>query len=108
MREFHVSRAARDRYALSDALFGLHGGVLVADVAGARRLAARMNEARATGRAPGTPTITAGDIFALGVIHEVSHHLVALYDGQVRPGAIAAAAGELDDELGSRRLERVI
>ncbi|MFL5679822.1 MAG: alpha-amylase, partial [Chloroflexota bacterium] len=108
MREFHVSRDARDRYALSDALFGLHGGVLVADVAGARRLAARMNEARASGRVPGTPTITAGDIFALGVIHEVCHHVVALYDEQIRPRAIATAATELDEELGARRIERVI
>src|SRR5215210_2124935 len=108
MREFHVSRAARDRYGLSDALFGLHGGVLVADVAGARRLAARMNEARAAGRVDGAPTITAGDIFALGVIHEISHHVVARYDVATRPGAIATAARELRDELGDGRVGRVV
>ena len=108
MREFHVSRAARDRYGLSDVLFGLHGGVLVADVAGARRLAARMNEARAAGRVDGAPTITAGDIFALGVIHEISHHVVARYDVATRPGAIATAARELGDELGDGRVGRVV
>src|SRR4051812_644219 len=108
MREFHVSRGARDRYGLSDALFGLHGGVLVADVAGARRLAAGMNEARATGRVQGAPTITAGDIFALGVIHEICHHVVAQYDARVRPGAIGTAAAELDSELGEGRVRRVV
>ncbi|HEY0444107.1 MAG TPA: hypothetical protein VGC90_07790, partial [Candidatus Limnocylindrales bacterium] len=95
MRELHVSRAARERYELSGALFGLRGAVIVADVAGARRLAARMNEARAAGTAPGTPTITGGELYALGILHEISHRLVGHYEEAVRAGAIAAAARDL-------------
>ena len=108
MRELHVSRGARERYELSGALFGLRGSVLVADVAGARRLAARMNAARAAGTTPGTPTITGGDLYALGILHEICHHLVARYDEGVRPGALAAAAEDLERELGRARVDGVI
>ncbi len=108
MREMHVSRGARERYELSGALFGLRGSVLVADVAGARRLAARMNQARAAGTAPGTPTIAGGELYALGILHEICHHLVARYDEDVRPGALVAAAEELERELGRSRVDGVI
>ena len=108
MREFHVSRQARERYDLEGTLFGLHGGLLVADVSGARRLAARINAARAAGDAPGPPTIGGGDVNALGILHEVFHYLIARYDTTVLPGALADAAAQLDGELGSDRIDRVI
>ena len=45
--EFHVSRAARQRYGFDEALFGLSGNVVFADFAAARRFAQKMNDARA-------------------------------------------------------------
>ncbi|MDQ6794724.1 MAG: alpha-amylase family glycosyl hydrolase, partial [Chloroflexota bacterium] len=108
MREFHVSRPARERYGLGGALFGLRGSVLVADVAGARRLAARMNEARARDAAAGPPTIAGGDLYALGVLHEVFHHVVAIHDKRIRPGALGAAVAQLETELGAERVAGVL
>ena len=49
MREFHVRRTARERYAIDDALLGARGDLVVADLAAIRRLAARMNAVRPAG-----------------------------------------------------------
>jgi len=108
VRAFHVSRTARERYDLNDELFGLHGSVLVADLRSIRRLAARMNDARARGEAPGPPTISAGELSALGILHEVFHHLIGRYDAATRPGAIADALAALVDDLGAEPVDRVI
>jgi len=108
VRELHVSLAARRQYGLGEALFGLRGSVLVADLAGARRLAARMNQARALGEAPGTPTITAGELGAIGILHEIFHHVVDRYDRRLSPGALRDAVTELEEEIGGRRLSRVL
>jgi glycosidase len=72
-RAFHVRRTARERYAIDDALFGIRGDLAVADLGGVRRLAAAMNDARPTG----APGVSAGEIGALGLLHEVGHLLVA-------------------------------
>src|SRR5947209_6488334 len=44
--EFHVTRAARERYELDDTWFGLSGNAILADFAATRRLAHRMNQVR--------------------------------------------------------------
>ena len=71
MRRFHVQRQARDRYGVDGTLLGVRGDLLVTDLAGIRRLSARMNAAREPGAAP----VSAGEIAALGLIHEASHLL---------------------------------
>jgi glycosidase len=108
VRQLHVSREARHRYGLGEALFGLRGSVLVADLARARQLAARMNRARALGDAPGTPTIAAGELGALGILHEIFHHVIGRYDERLSPGALRDAVTELEEEIGGRRLTRVL
>jgi glycosidase len=108
MREFHVSRAAREQYDLAGMLFGLRGSVVLVDVAGSRRLAARINEARAAGDAAGALIVGGGELYALGILHEVLHYLVERYDARIQPGAIDAVAAELEEELGPNRLDRVI
>ena len=100
-RAFHVRRDARDRYDIGRPLLGTTGDVVAADVAGIRRLAARMNAAR-----PAGPSVQAGDIGALGLIHEIAHLLIARYEAERMPGAIGAALADLDERLGpdARRL----
>ena len=48
--EFHVSRAARDRYAFDEALFGLSGNVILADFGATRRCAQRTGGLRTSSR----------------------------------------------------------
>ena len=97
MRDFHVRREPRERYGVVGALLGSRGDLVVADVAGIRRLAARMN----ADRAAGAPAVPAGEIAALGLLHEINHVLIARYERSRRPGAIRAALADLEQRLGS-------
>ena len=72
VRAFHVRRTARERYGIDDDLFGLRGDLAVADLTAIRTLSARMNAERP----PEGPGISAGEIGALGLLHEIGHRLV--------------------------------
>ena len=103
-RDFHVRRSAQDRYAIDGALLGVRGDLVVADGAGLRRLAARMNAQRA----PGAPGVGAGDIGALGLLHEVGHLLIARYEATRRSGAMADALTEVRSRLGADEADRLL
>ncbi|MEA2608870.1 MAG: hypothetical protein QOJ75_1113 [Chloroflexota bacterium] len=95
LRGFHIRREPRDKYAVDRPLIGTRGDLVFTDAPGIRRLAARMNLARAAG----TPSIQAGEIGALGLLHEIGHRLIARYEGS-RPGAMRTAMADLEDRLG--------
>ena len=71
---------ARERYGIDDALLGIRGDLAVADLAAIRRLAAA-DERGPAGRGARR---SAGEIGALGLLHEVGHLLI---------DALEAAAG---------------
>jgi glycosidase len=107
MRAIHLSTAARRRHRLGSKELGPRGSLPLDDLAQTRRIAARINADRIAGRAPGAPTASAGDLAALGVLHEVFHYLVHRYATEVRPGALTDAAAALDRELGRPDVDRV-
>jgi glycosidase len=96
MRDFHIRREPRERYAVERSLIGSRGDLVVADLAGIRRLASRMN----LDRAGGAPSVGAGEIAALGLLHEIGHILIARYQERRRPGAMGAALSDLEASLG--------
>jgi len=96
MRRFHVQRHARARYGIQGALLGVRGDLVVTDLTGIRRLADRMNAAREPGAAP----VSAGEIAALGLIHEIGHLLIQAYEQERRPRAMTDALATLDTGLG--------
>ncbi len=95
MREFHVRRTARERYAIDDALLGARGDLVVADLAAIRHLAARMNSVRAAG----APSVGAGEVVALGLLHEVAHLLTARFEA-LAAGRMAAALRDIRRDIG--------
>ncbi|HUP54120.1 MAG TPA: hypothetical protein VM408_01330, partial [Methylomirabilota bacterium] len=95
MREFHVRRTARERYGIDDALLGARGDLVVADHAAIRHLAARMNSVRAAG----APPVGAGEIVALGLLHEVAHLLTARFE-TLATGSMATALRDIRRDLG--------
>jgi glycosidase len=105
MRDFHVRREPRERYEVASSLIGTRGDLVVAEIAGIRRLAARMNLERVAG----APSVSAGEIAALGLLHEIGHVLIARYERNRRPGVISAALADLEARLGpdaARLLDR--
>jgi glycosidase len=105
MRDFHIRREPRERYAVASPLIGSRGDLVVADLGGVRRLADRMNLERVAG----APSVSAAEIAALGVLHEIGHVLIARYERTHRAEAIGSALAELEARLGpdaTRLLDR--
>ncbi|HLQ48057.1 MAG TPA: alpha-amylase family glycosyl hydrolase, partial [Candidatus Dormibacteraeota bacterium] len=103
MRELRVGRSSRRRYDLDHRHLGDDGELLVDQIAAARRLAGRLNE-----RGGGAPTAHAGEIVALGLLHEVAHALVDRYERDIKPGAFASALDRLDERIGHQAVDDVL
>jgi glycosidase len=104
MRELRVGRSSRRRFGLDRRHLGAQGELFVEEVAAARRLAARLNERAAAG----APAANAGEIVALGLLHEVGHALIDQYEREIKPGAFAAALDELDEHVGRKKVDEVL
>src|ERR1700728_3492230 len=106
MMEFHISREARDRYQVSDALFNFAGNVIFGDLASCRELAYRMTEVRAA--AGGQEPVNPGALSAMGLIDEVSHLLVAQYRRSRDPQVTKAALDWFAARVGEDNVEKLL
>ncbi len=88
--EFHISRSIRERLDLQDVLFSFTGNVVFANVAAARKLAQDLNELPGA-EAGSEGQVNAGALFAMGMIDELSHALVARYRKEQDPAVMSAA-----------------
>ena len=93
--EFHISRAVREATQIDDLLFSYSGNVVFADVAASRRLAEALNKSRKD-KAHGVDAdpadvFNAGALFAMGLIDELSHALVAQFRRQIDPAVLSEA-----------------
>jgi len=107
MFEFHVARAARERYSFDEALFGLTGNVVFADFAAARRFAQKMNEQRDLGADPGN-AIRAGDLNAMGLVDEILHFVIGMYRQLRNPEVISGALAALEARLTPQGLQQTL
>jgi len=104
--EFHVSRAARDRFLFDQTLFTTDGNVVFANFQAARQFAALINDYRQK-RNDNRP-ITAGQINALGMIDEIFHLVLHKYyedNGQIIRHALFT---ELETKIGKQRLDQAL
>ncbi len=105
--EFHISRNARDRYRVRDALFSFVGNVIFADLRACRDFAHRMNAVRASGNDP-SQIVHPGSLFAMGLIDEVSHALVAQYRRDRDPEVTRAALDWFAARIGEDDLDKLL
>ncbi len=98
-REFHVSRACRSRFQFNQALFSLSSNVILADYQAVRIFAQKMNEKRDLARFP-DKAVRAGSINAMGLIDEIMHYVVSLYEAQARPQVFKMFMADLEKNLG--------
>ncbi len=95
--EFHISRQARNTYRFPDHLFSFSGNVILADFDAARRLAQRINEERNATQHP-ERAVKASDIYAMGLIDEILHLVVARYRQQANPHLWQQTEGRIQAE----------
>jgi glycosidase len=105
--EFHVARQARDRYGIDDPFVRDDGTVVLPDPSTARRFAAAINAARPSAAEASQP-IEPAELYAMGLIHEILHHVVGLYLEQAQPAAFGSIVDALDEIPGRPAVDRVL
>ncbi|MGD0796978.1 MAG: alpha-amylase family glycosyl hydrolase [Acidobacteriaceae bacterium] len=104
--EFHISRAVREAAKVDDLLFSYTGNVVFADVAASRRLAIALNESRPN--ADPASAFNAGALFAMGLIDELSHALVASYRKQLDPNVLSEAVRWFASQFEPAKLDQLL
>ncbi len=99
MFEFHISRQVRDKYQFEEALFSITGNVILADFFMARRFADKMNQVRQAALYP-ERSVTASDIYAMGLLDEILHYMVELYRRNIKPSIMAEAYAWAQENVG--------
>src|SRR6185437_12797679 len=105
--EFHISGAIRKKLNLEDLLFSFEGNVVFANVAASRTLAQRLNELQGSVTDP-HPMVNAGALFAMGLIDELSHALIARYRHDVDPAVMSEAVRWFSGRLTPAEIERLL
>lgn len=105
--EFHINRSVRERLGLDDLFFSYTGNVVFANVTASRKLAARMNEDRER-HGHGAEVVNAGKLFAMGLIDELSHAMVARYRKEVDPAVLAQALDWFAARVGKEGVEKLL
>jgi len=107
MMEFHISREARERYQFSETLFSYNGNVVFADMPGCRRFAHLMNMVREADKNPDL-AVHAGALFAMGLIDEASHVVIARYREQFDKSVMADALSFFGEQTGPEALDKLL
>jgi glycosidase len=104
--DFHVSRLAREKYRIEQSLFSITGKVILADYQQARILSEKINSKR---KEEGKDQfVTAGQINALGLLHEIFHLLIRKYEESDNPGVFGKAINHLKDEIAESGLDKTL
>ena len=96
---FPISRAARERYALSRELFSSTGNVVFLDLHAARLFTQSINAARQAAADP-REALRAGDMNAMGLIDEILNYVVGLYRERANPRVLPKALAFAERSLG--------
>ena len=107
MMEFHISREARERYRFAESLFSYNGNVVFADMPACRAFAYRMNQVREADKNPDL-AIHAGALFAMGLIDEASHVIIARYREQFDRNVMADALAWFRSQMIPEALDKLL
>ena len=105
--EFHIARQARERYDFAESLFSYNGNVILADISACRVFAHRMNLVRDVEKHP-EQAVHAGQLFAMGLIDEASHVLMARYRQQLDPEVMTSALDWFGARVGSDNVDKML
>ncbi|MDZ7795386.1 MAG: alpha-amylase family glycosyl hydrolase [Spirochaetia bacterium] len=101
---FHISRFSRDRYQFSESLFSKEGHVISTNQKAVVQLVEAMNQKRNVNRYPQLRA-SAAEVYALALLHEISHHVVHLYIEENGSDIFTQLEQHLREELGDAQVE---
>ncbi len=102
---FLVSRKARDKYSFDLNMFSIHGNVIFANFYAAQLFAQKMNEERDVIHHP-EASVSAADINAMGLIHEILHHLIELYRQTRNSNVFQEALERLEGKFSQQEIDK--
>ncbi len=104
---FHVTKDSRIKYKFEENLFALQGNLLIIDFKTARILSDKINVVR---RAEGKYElqVTAGQINALGLLHEIFHLLIRNYEENNKKGIFRDGIDYLKKNLTEDELDKTL
>ena len=107
MMEFHIARNARERYGFAETLFSYTGNVVLDNMPACREFTHRMNTVRDVQRNP-DQAVHAGALYAMGLIDEASHALMARYREQFDPQVMKTALDWFGTQVGTDNLDKML
>lgn len=107
LKEFHISRSSREKYQCDEALFTSRGNVIFPNYTAVRIFARNMNRGREAALYP-ERSVRAGDLNAMGLIDEILHYVVTLYNKQYGREIFQKAVGTLEQRIGREALDRTL
>lgn len=104
--EFHIAKKARLKYEIDSSLFNLHGDVIIENAAQARLLAKRINDKRIAENFS-EKLVTSGQINSFGLLHEIFHYILNIYEKTKNPGVFSRALSSLTAQLGESETNKL-
>ena len=104
---FHVSKESRIKYAIEENLFALKGNLVISDFPTARLLSEKINSVR---REEGKfeLQVSPGQINALGLLHEIFHLLIRMYEEKNNAGVFKNNIDYLKNTLSETELDKTL
>jgi hypothetical protein len=109
--EFHVSRAVRSKTGIDESLFNYAGNVVFGNLAASREFVKKYNDARAAGgEADGEtgPVLHAAALFAMGLIDELNHALIAQYRETLDPDVLPMVLNWFEAKENAEHVESLL
>lgn len=105
--EFHVAKQARIKYEIESNLFNLFGDLIIANPAQARLLTKKLNDKRIAEN-NNDILVSAGQLNGFGLLHEIFHYVLNIYEKTINPGVFDRALAELTDQLGVPEINKLL
>ncbi|MBU2599317.1 alpha-amylase [bacterium] len=109
--EFHISKKTREKYGFNESLFSITGNVVLSNTQAVRLFAYQINEKRDLKNHP-EQAVKAGQLNAMGLIDEILHYVIDVYQEQRNPKAFKNSFdwvnGQFNFEVISKTLTQFI
>lgn len=105
--EFHVNKDARKKFQIEETLFAFNGDLIIVNFKQARLLAQKINEQHEKENVKDR-FVTAGQINALGLLHEIFHYAIRHYEENENPGVFDRGIKHLKEKFGNEDLNKTL
>lgn len=105
--DFQVTEEARLKYEIDSSLFSINGDIIIANLREARLLAAKINNKRKSENIR-NKLVTPGQINAAGLLHEIFHYIISIYENNENNGVFSKAVQQLQNEFGVEVFESIL